>query len=66
MVPVMVPPAEKEVTVRSQDSTVPSSSVAGDDDHIAHVWTISGNQEIVNVGETHGEVSLLMAARGEK
>ena len=54
----MVPPAEKEVTVLSQDFGVPSSSIAGDDDHIACMRAVGGSQKIVNVGKTHGEVLL--------
>ena len=58
VVPVMVPPVEKEVTILSEDCSVPSSSVTGDEDHVAHVWKICGSQEIVSVGEAHGEILL--------
>ena len=61
VVPVMVPQVEKEVVVLSQDSGVPSSSLGGEDDLSAQLWTVSsGYQNVVAVSNTHGgAVSLI-------
>ncbi|XP_070179416.1 uncharacterized protein [Littorina saxatilis] len=62
VVPVMVLPVEKEVTVLSQDSDVHSSSVAGDDDHTAHMWSVFGDHQMTGTGHSHGDADMFFSS----